>query len=343
MALGHLWAGKVFGTSTGNLFVKFEGEDNALKGSLHFNDDQSGLVVYKIEGSFDGNRLSFNGKSEIQKEGIEYGQLKATATLQATGRMDGVWETDIGSAGTFVLFPHSGAVPTLSGIAEPDQMHTARHNFGPILVEREQIIMLAENVQREFSKNRLVITYTAGSDQTRYLDDFKQYTSRHDQTTFLKIFAREPDGTGIDKVITIEFGPEVNYVMAQSSSESWSLGEVEKLKRDIQRFQRVYATKNLGVGINQIMLLGTIVFLPSLGNLRDRAILMIGVLALIYGVNWLHTRYLPHAAIYLSERKSSWFTRFIPSAASWIIGIAASVVATLLGAYLKGWFLPPTL
>ena len=91
-----------------------------------------------------------------------------------------------------------------------------------------------------------------------------------------------------------------------------------------------------GVGINQFMLICTIVFLPSLDSLRDRAILMGGVLALAYAVTWLHNRYLPHAAIYLSKRKEGWLARFLPSAFSWLIGIVASVIAGLLGAYLKG-------
>jgi hypothetical protein len=30
MALGRLWAGGAFGTNTGNLFLKLEGEDAAL-------------------------------------------------------------------------------------------------------------------------------------------------------------------------------------------------------------------------------------------------------------------------------------------------------------------------
>jgi hypothetical protein len=109
------------------------------------------------------------------------------------------------------------------------------------------------------------------------------------------------------------------------------------LKREIQRFERVYAAKKLGVGINQLLLFGTIVFLPGLTDLMDRTILAGGVVLLALGVNWLHRKYLPHAAIYLGERQDGWFARLLPSVASWLIGIAATVIATLLGAYLKGW------
>ena len=64
MALGQLWAGKVYGTNTGNLFVKLEGEDAALVGTLRFNDTVVGLTEYSISGSFDGALLTFTGQPQ---------------------------------------------------------------------------------------------------------------------------------------------------------------------------------------------------------------------------------------------------------------------------------------
>jgi hypothetical protein len=73
-----------------------------------------------------------------------------------------------------------------------------------------------------------------------------------DVQRFLKIFCREPDAANIDRSITVEFGPQVNYAMAQGANEAWALGELEKLKRDIKRYERMYATKLIGIGINQL-------------------------------------------------------------------------------------------
>lgn len=337
MALGRLWAGKAFGTSTGNLFVKFDGQDSALKGTLHHNESGSGIIVYDVTGSFDGSRLSIDGTTQTRIEGVNFGRLKVTASLQPTGNLDGEWETDIGSAGTFVLYPHDRSPTAESGAQMPDQIHTARHNFGPIVVDRDQIVFLADEIQRDFPKSRVIVTFATGTTQSRYLEDFKRSSigsGRADQVT---LFVREMDTSGIDKSITVEFGQTVNWVMSQGASESWTLGELEKLKREIKKFERMYAAKKFGVGINQIMLVCTVVFLPSLPNLRDRTILMGSVLALAYSVNWLHIRYLPHAEINLSKRMDGWLSRLLPSAASWLIGIAATVIATLLGAYLKGW------
>ncbi|MGQ0484979.1 MAG: hypothetical protein ACT4SY_06465 [Hyphomicrobiales bacterium] len=343
MALGRLWAGKVFGTSTGNLFVKIEGEDSALKGTLHHNESEVGIVVYEISGSFDGSRLSIEGTSQTQIERVKFGRLKATASLQPTGNLDGEWETDIGSAGTFELSPHDRSQAATSDVILPDQLHTARHNFGPIEIDRNQIIALADDIQRDFARGKVVVTFVTGTEQSRFLEDFKQLNISAGRAELVKLFVREPDISGMDRSVTVEFGQTANWVMCQGVRESWSLGELEKFKREIRKFERVYAAKKFGVGINQFMLVCTIVFLPSLTSLRDRAILMGGVLALAYSVNWLHSRYLPHAAIYLSKRKDGWLMRFLPSAASWLIGIAASVIATLLGAYLKGWLSPSLL
>jgi len=340
MPVGKLWAGKVYGTNTGNLFVKLEGEDKALKGTLHHNDPDAGIAVYDIAAFFDGTTLSLEGRPSKQMNGMP-NLVKGTARLQPTGNLEGQWETDIGSAGTFVLFPHDRGEASVSGVPVPDQMHSARHNFGPIEIDRDQIVALGDEIQRGFTKGRVIVTFVAGTEQSRFLEDFKRLNFNVDRVNLVKLFVREPDPSGIDKSITVEFGQSVNWAMCQGVSEAWALGELERLKRDIRRFERMYATRAIGGGINQIMLVCPLVFLPSLANLKDRAVLMGGVVALAYAVTWLHTHYLPHSAIYLSKRKEGWLARFLPSAASWLIGIAASVIATLLGAYLKGWLALP--
>ena len=158
-----------------------------------------------------------------------------------------------------------------------------------------------------------------------------------ERAELVKLFARDQDSSDVDRSITVEFGQSINWAMAQSANESWALGELEKLKREIRRHERFYAAKQFGTGINQFMIGCGIVFLPSLPTLRDRVTLAAGVLALAFSVNWIHKNYLPHSAIYLGKKTDGWLARAAPSGASWLVGIAASVIATLLGAYLKGW------
>jgi hypothetical protein len=118
---------------------------------------------------------------------------------------------------------------------------------------------------------------------------------------------------------------------------------LEKIKRRITRFERTYTTnvKGMGFGINQFLFVGAIVFLPSLESLSDRAILIVAILALIFGVNWLHCRNIPFAAIYLGAKPVSLLTRTGPIIISWLISATAAVAATMLAAFLQGWLALP--
>lgn len=172
MALGHYWAGGVAGTNTGKVFVKFEGEDTALTGSLHFNDTDVGVVVYSLTGSFDGEHLTFTGQP--QTPGEQYAPLNATATLNAKGNLEGQWQTDLGTAGVFVLLPQQQGQAVEPAVdAPPEQLHTARHTFGAVQIDRDQITSLAEDIQREFKNAKVVVTVVAGTEQSRFLPDFK--------------------------------------------------------------------------------------------------------------------------------------------------------------------------
>lgn len=336
MALGRLWAGKAYGTNIGNLFVTFDERDGALTGTLRINDVGVGLYSYSIAGSFDGTRLTFKGQPLTQIEGAVFGQLTAIASLNQKGELEGEWETDIGSGGTFILFPHDRREGTPE--STPDQLHTARHHFGAIEINREQITSLAEDIQRDFIKSQVVITVVSGTEQSRFLRDFKDLSLGGERAEIIKIFAQEPEA-GLNRIVSIEFGPQVNSAMTQGPSEAWVLGKLEKLKRDLRQFERSYTTnfKRLGFGINQLLLVAAIVLLPSLATLRDRVVFIAGVLGLVFLVNWLHSRYLPFAAIYLGKKPISFFTRVSPSVFSWVITSTAGIVATLLAAYLQGW------
>jgi hypothetical protein len=339
MAIGKLWAGRIFGTNTGNVFVKLEGEDAALTGTLHFNEPGIGFVVYAIKGRFDGQALILAGDPQAQLEGVTLGQLTATATLNTRGEFSGEWATSIGSAGTFLLYPHDAANGIEAGSGTmPDQLHTARYHFGAVEIDRQQITAIADEIQRDFGKSQVIVTVTSDTEQSRFLADFKTVTFSADRATVIKLFVQETEGNGVNRIAQVEFGPQINLVMTQSSDEAWVLGMLEKLKRSVRPFERAYTTnfKKFGFGINQLLLVGAIIFLPSLITLRDRAILMVGVLVLIFCVDWLHGKYLPFAAIYLSQKPKGLFARVAPSAFSWIIAVSASVAAALLGAYLKG-------
>ena len=335
MALTERWAGRTWGTNIGNLFVMLKGQDAALSGTLRINEQGIGIAVYNIEGNFEAPILKLTGTPAAELEGALLGQFAAIGRMNAKGEIRGDWETTIGTAGTFVLFPHAD-VEQPDEVQRAEQFHTARHNFGAIEIDRQQIIEVAESLRREFTA--VIVTVVAGTEQSRYLDDFKELNFSVDRAELIKIFAQKPDGVGANQVVSIEFGPQINMAMTQGASEAWVLGQLETLKRDLKRYEQSYVTnfKKWGIGINQVMLLAAIVFLPSLGNLLSRGILMVVVLSLIYAVNWLHARYVPFANIQLRQKKTGWLTKVWPKVASWGIGIVAAALATAVGAYLEG-------
>src|SRR3546814_8494907 len=233
MPIGQRWAGRIYGTNTGNLFVRFEGDDSNLAGQIHINDSVAGPIVYILSGKFGGGDLEVAG---VPKEGgADIGRLAAVLKLNQKGELEGRWETSKGYAGTLALFPHDK--PEVSAVSEaiPDtlQLHTDRYEFGAIAIDRDEIVELDEDIQKEFTKSRVVVTGVAESEQARFLDDLKNTTFSVKQARVIRIFARveESEESLIDKIISVEFGPKIKIAMTQGTNESWVLGRIERIKR----------------------------------------------------------------------------------------------------------------
>lgn len=253
MTLARFWAGRVFGTNTGNIFVKLEGNDDNLLGDLRFNEQGVGIVVYSIRGTFDGVKLRFSGEPKNSIDGYALGTLTATADLNAKGELKGEWDTRIGSAGTLFLFPHDkNQDQEYNSIAVPDQLHTARHNFGAIEVNREQITAIADEIQKDFKNGTMIVTVATTTEQSKFLPDFKKTIYGNDRVSIIKLFLQETESSGLNRIAQVEFGPRVNNTMTQGGDEAWVLGTLEKIKRNIRPYERAYTTnlKKFGFGIN---------------------------------------------------------------------------------------------
>lgn len=108
-----------------------------------------------------------SGHVEKGREDLEFGELSANARLKSRGELEGEWTTTIGSAGTFVLFPHDRAeVGAEVATARKEQMHTARHDLGAMAVDRQQLTEIANELQKEFSQSEVVVTVLAGTEKS---------------------------------------------------------------------------------------------------------------------------------------------------------------------------------
>ena len=76
--------------------------------------------------------------------------------------------------------------------------------------------------EREFTKGRVVVTFVADSEQSRFLEDFKKLNFNADRAEIIKLLVQEPEGGGTNRVVLVEFGPQINSAMTQGASELYS-------------------------------------------------------------------------------------------------------------------------
>jgi hypothetical protein len=343
MAIAKYWNGRIMGTNTGNVSVTFDGEDNALVGIIRLNDNRFGPCVYDFTGTFDGSSLAIAGTPRNTREDIQLGVIQVTGRLNAEGDIQGTWSSSLETGGTFMLYPHNSAGAAVaaeaqaSAIKQPEQLHTAREHLGPIEIQYADIIGLAEEVQQEFTKP-VVVTLWGITEQSMWLADFKNLPIHIETARLLKIFASDPDQGGVNKVVSIEFGPEVNVIMVQGANESWVLGKVQTLNRDLKRFKRSYFSNVLqkfGINFGAVLLIGAVIFLPEIRSIYQRAILLIGVVVINQIAAWAQRTYIPHAAIYIKKSESA-LGNLWRKGLSWLIGIVGAVLTAILVAYFKG-------
>lgn len=338
MTISKTWAGRIFGTNTGNVLVKFKGPDSELTGEIRLNDDVLGISIYEIKGTFAGGYLKLIGSPAQIPEGYEAGDLSVEGELTDRGNLEGEWKTTIGSAGGFTLFSHDQRSQLSTD--QPEQFYTTRFNFGAIEVDKDRVIKLADEIQKDFGKGRVFITTTTETEQTQYLDDFRKTSFESDRAIFIKLFAQEPDNRGLNKTVSIEFGPHLNTAMVQGADESWTLGKLERIKRIIKHYERNYAitfVKRYGIGINQVLLLAAIVFLPSIDGFGRRLVFLTSVILSILVVQKLHEKFFPHAAVHLQKTPNQFVSRFLLPFGSWVIAILGMLIAALSASLLQGW------
>lgn len=94
--IGRLWAGRLYGTNTGNLAVELNAADDGLQGTIRFMDDRYGPIVYHAKGKFENGRLSFEAVPEAVLEGQSAGTITASAMLLDNGNLKGEWSRPLG-------------------------------------------------------------------------------------------------------------------------------------------------------------------------------------------------------------------------------------------------------
>lgn len=335
--IGKLWAGRVYGTNTGNLFIEFEKSGPDVGGKLRFMDNAFGLAIYEIQGTFDEETLRVTGKPAKGAVGVELGDLAVEAKLTPEGNLRGTWTTTLGTRGTFDAFPHdiaAKASQARTGAAVPEQLYTRNISLGAVRLFSEDVTQLLQHIQQDFVSGRLVVTFNArGSEVTKYAEDFLQEAKSLGPLKYLKVVIQEPEAHGINRLVVVElnaFG--ANEVRVQGVQESWVIGKAESVAALIKRNQSTLITtyKKFGLNLNQAIFVAMLVVMPSITKWTERALFAVAVFALLAALLWLHAKFIPNATVQMEVERPSFFTRVWPTLLSWFVAATASLVAALV-------------
>jgi len=334
--LGKLWAGRVYGTNTGNVFVELDSSGERVTGAVRLMDSQFGLTVYKVAGSFDGT-LRLKGEPTQVPSGITAGVLEITGNLMPEGNLRGQWSSSIGTGGTFEIYPHdtpqSPDQRTAGPSAIPEQIFTSTVSLGSVRLYAKDLWELINFIRKDFIVGRPVVTYTIrGNEATKYFEDFQKEASTFGELRRIKINIQELEAHGINKVVTIELNSNVNAeneIRTQGINESWVVGKAEAIARTLRPFERKLVTtyKKFGLTLNQLIFLAMLALIPSIDLLLQRVIFVAVVVLLISFLYWLHSKFIPNAVIYLSAKEPTVFQRVWPSIMSWLAAVTASLTA----------------
>lgn len=336
------WAGRIFGTNTGNIAIKFESIEDGLKGTLRILDDVYGVAVFEVTGS-KGDGIEFHGVPLASVEGVALGDIKARACFGESGELRGEWESTIGTGGTFVVYPHQateaahgsfGRNPQTSMVAAPEQIHTHSAFIGALSMSGEDIRCLISDMEKDFLRPRPVVTYSTGKGEVvKFADDFKADLHTAHTLSYLQIQVKEVDANGLWRIVVVELRRHgQNEVRVQGSNESWVIGRVESIATMLNQNRNwlVSSYKRVGGWFSRFLFYCMIVFIVGIESWEARALLAFGVLLFLALFDWVHGRLVPNSVIRLGGFRPTWLTKYWPSVLSWTLTIVSAVLASLI-------------
>jgi len=330
--LGELWAGNIYGTNTGKVFLEISGPNNNLVGTFRLADDQFGLAVLEVSGSFSEGILKLGGHVTEAPEGVTFGEVEATAKLQQNGTLSGEWKSTLGTGGAFQLFPHVGSRETALQPIGPEQLYTTARDLGVLRLYKNDILGLLASLKSKFPTSKVVVTHTQrGADLAQYADEFEASLGTTDRLHWIKLNVQATDSPNTPRIVTIDLGPKFNRIVTQGADESWVLGEAEAISSSLRQREQRLSTRigKYGVNLNALIALAALIVLPEL-PLLQRA----GFACLVITFLWLATNaqraWIPNFVAELNEPAPSAVARAWPSILSWLISMTAALAAAIV-------------
>jgi len=305
---------------------------------VRISDDRFGISSYTFTGSEDG-QIILNCSPDQAPEGIVVGEVTVVGQLQPDGTISGRWESKIGSAGTFRLWPHNVESAQQQTI-EPEQVYNRTVNIGSVRIFREDIEGIFKLVQKDFLQGKLIVTYEQdGNEVTKYADSFLQNIGHFQDLKNLKLFIQEPEVAGINRTVNIDLlENDGSTIRVSGVNESWVVGKAESLHRALARYENNVVTnyRKYGLNFNSIIFLLMIAFVPEISTWPKRLLFVVAVVFLLAILYSVYSKLIPNTLILLGERTTGFWTRVWPSALSWLLAVTSALVASWLLKVLSG-------
>tara|TARA_Y100000588_G_C14212994_1_gene907507 strand:- start:43 stop:1089 length:1047 start_codon:yes stop_codon:yes gene_type:complete len=331
--IANRWAGRLYGTNTGNIFFDVCQDENEISGTIRIMDSVFGVSVYTYNGSV-GDEVYMECVPSEEIEGIEQGKVIVKGNFTSKGNLRGDWESTIGTGGTFEAFPHDVSKieqDSSSQNSVPEQIHNKRIVLGSVRLFNEDVHQLVDFMKKDFTEGKAIITCSIrGSEVTKYASDFLESFEGTEELNYLKIVIQEPEAHGINRVVVVELVPSGESAIRVSGiNESWVLGKAEAIDQLLKPKQNLLITtyRKYGLNLNGAIFLAMLIVIPEIEKWYERALFIGFVFALLNALLLIHSRFIPNTAVYLQKIKPSFLVRAWPSILSWVIAASSSLAA----------------
>jgi hypothetical protein len=334
------WAGRIYGTNTGNLFLELDQKGEKITGHGRFLDDKFGLVIYGLSGEIT-SQIILTGRPENHPDGVVVGKVNVIAALRQDGAIAGKWESEIGTGGTFEVYPHGkvGENKVARGRDIPEQIFTRTVDIGSVRIFQKDLKDLIEIVAKDFLQGQPVVTFKLrGSEVIKFSEAFLQEVTNLPKLRFMKINIQEPEPNGINRTVAVQLSEGIgSFVTVSGSNESWVVGKAESISHALTAYQNNVITyyRKHGLEINGIIFFLMLVMIPEITDWHSRLIFVLVVMALLFVLVRVHRKLLPNTVIFPMEEPTS-FRRSWPSVVSWLIAATSSIFAMFVFRWLAG-------
>lgn len=329
------WAGRIYGTNTGNVYCEFIIDNDKISGTVRLNDDLHGLSLFNIS-SIQKNIHEFKLVSE-KEELTNLAMIDVKIKPDNNGNIIGEWISNNGLAGTLVLYPQIN-INSVNNSVDPQQFYSKTIKLGSTRLFKNDIVEITNYIKSDFPDSRLIVTYNKyGSNVIKYEADFFQESNSLGELNGIKLSIQDIPSNHSNRIVNVDLYPKENSeIRISGSNESWVLGKAESLKNQFSRFTNKTVTnyKRFGPVLNSLIFFIMLIFIPEINPIVNRAIFVGSVLVLLLVMILIHKRFVPNTKIFLADIQPSIWKRSWPSVLSWFVSLTSSLIASLIYYYL---------